>query len=89
MILMFAWTLSIPILYIMYYSDFRNRFAERNEISQIKPLRVKAFLLAVTGPVGLGAYVMACLILMMVYAWDSGYFENPFLVFPLYFPGRE
>lgn len=85
MLLTLFWICSVPLLYVMYYSDFRNRFPEYKDIERF---RVKAFFLAITGPVGLGAYVMTCLVILLVSIWNNCV-ESPFKVLPIHIPGRE
>jgi len=85
----FIWILCIPVLYTLYYSDFRNRFPTNNSRADVQRFRIRAFILAVTGFVGLGAYIMTCFILMIITILRESNVVNPFKIFPLCFPGKE
>jgi hypothetical protein len=82
MLLTFAWILLIPILYPLYYSDFRNRFPDDNRKDDIQKFKIRAFLLAATGFIGLAAYIMVCFIIMFITILKESNLVNPFKIFP-------
>lgn len=95
MIYLFMWILFIPILYVAYYSDLINgelgRYSNTIIISpnENNRHRIRAFLYAVSGPVGLGIYLTCCLLALLMIILKTGQLGNPVNIFPLHNPWKD
>lgn len=84
MVYVAGWILFIPVLYVVYYSDLRN-----GEQGKIYSHKKKAFLWAVSGPIGLTIYLTCCLLGLITIILRTGQLGNPFKIFPLHSPWEE
>jgi len=96
---MAIWILFIPILYVAYYSHFTNvnetkgytsDLSDSEILEIVTPKRRKtAFLLAVSGPIGLTIYMTGWWCEIITIIWCTGHLKNPSKVFPLHSPWEE
>lgn len=99
MVYVALWILFIPILYVAYYSHFTNvnevnsctsNLSDSEILEIVIPKRRKtAFLLAISGPIGLTIYMTGAWYEVITILWCTGQFKNPIMIFPLHSPWEE
>lgn len=84
MIYVAGWILLIPILYVVYYSQFTN-----SEILNIPKRRKAAFICAIFSPTSLPIFMIICLWKIISTILRTNQFKNPIKIFPLHSPWEE